>query len=214
MKKTFLTLFATAVTFITFAQNEFGVQLNGGLSKFTPRFLRMEDKYVKDLAKFSYLFGVYYETPLNEKLDLGFGLNYNNTKSVENSNASDSEGTLWRDQYSKVMTNIGVPIYLEINTSEKMFFDVGLRFSINVDSENHFIGRENTMIYYERIYKLNVKKIQFGGQVGVGYQINDDIAVFTNFYRDIMSLENSQGEEGMGLRSWQLHLGLKYALKK
>lgn len=211
MKK-LITLLLMFVVLPQFAQNEFGVQVNGGVGKFTPHFIR--ENGVEETSKLSYLIGIYFETPLNEKIKFGTGLNYNNTESEERYEYNLSSNENGNYYYNKKMSNIGIPVYLKFLTKSKLSFDAGLRFSINVGSEMKYIEEAPIGFnIYDWKSSLNVKKVQFGAQIGMNYRLNDNFEITTLHYRDIIKLDGKNGD-GVGFRSWQLHLGLKYAIAK
>ena len=213
MKKlSFTILVVLASLNLLIAQNSYGIQVGIGLSKMAPPFYPDNSgQQTKETPKIAYLLGFYYESELTDKLGIGFGLNLNQTNSYEEWTVNN------QNDYAKVdkrMTNLGIPVYLKINASEKLYLNLGLRPSINLSSKIKTERIDDQFINYYSESEIGVDFIVIGGQYGLGYSITDKIKADVLFYHDYSNIFNSDIQENYGkLRSWQMLVGIKYALK-
>lgn len=210
MKNTIFLFITIMVAQITFAQNNFGIQVNGGLSNFAPPY--NSEEYSENFNKFSYLIGIYYEANLNDKIALGTGLNLSSTHSEE-TNKDVYTFQVFDIYYDKKMTSLGIPVYIVLNKNKKINFDAGLRVLFNIDRKYIYQQTLNQTLIQDYNGEFKIKKTAFGGQIGVGYQVNDRLSVVTSYYRGLSDLDTDK-YESTKLKSWQLHLGLKFALIK
>jgi|JI102314DRNA_FD_contig_31_2825785_length_727_multi_5_in_0_out_0_1 long-subunit fatty acid transport protein len=207
MKKLIFTIIVL-VTYHSFAQNHFGIQAGFGVSRMANSFYPdNETQHTTEFIKPAMLIGLYYENQLNDKLDLGVGLNYNQSNSYEEWRINNETQQV-SVNIKKKISSIGIPVYLKWNF-EKFSINPGVRTSIIVKG-----GTENYKDWDGDISSyssdLNIDKLAFGAQLGLNYEITEKLKLETLFYKDI---SNTYKESNFVLKTWQLLFGIKYDIK-
>jgi long-subunit fatty acid transport protein len=207
MKKLIFTI-VVLVAYHSIAQNHFGVQVGYGISRMANSFYPDNDtEHTTEFVKPAMLIGLYYENQLNNKLDLGVGLNYNQSNSLEEWRV-DSDFEVITVDIKKKISNIGIPVYLKWNL-KKFSVNPGIRVSINIEALSEKHANWNGDIT-NTTNDLDVDSFILGAQVGLNYEITEKFKLETLFYKDI---SNTYKESDFVLKTWQLLFGIKYDIK-
>lgn len=215
MKK-FITILLFFVFTSQFAQNEFGVQVSGGLSKLFPTFYDdNESENTHETAKMAFLIGFYYEKNFTDKVGMGVGLNFNQTNSFEKYDKGTIISDIKEIEIKKQISEIGIPLYLKINASEKFNLNMGFRPGILVGSKLNYKYIDNDNVVTTREDKFSeLSSLKIGGQFGLGYKITPKLGIEALYYKDLHNTLNKESkDEGFELKSWQILLGIRYVVK-
>lgn len=202
-------IFLIAITFslsATQAQNKLNVHIAGGYTKFSQLLNSKPNDPATSTPKFGYLIGLEYQTLFTQKIGMGFGVNVNSTHSADEQNITTIDNLKQMKMDAK-MTNLGIPIYLIVQPTTKLGINVGIRPAFNLSRSLHY-----EYYYTDRTEMYDYdwegyQGFQFGMQAGIAYDITEHLSVEPLFYQELYN-------KGREVSSWQLMLGVKYALKK
>ena len=217
MKKT-ITIFFIICNLITFGQHNFGLKINGGVSKIDNT-TNISNGTVDIQFAPSVQMGIFYNFDFTKKSNLNIELLFNQIegKEITEFDFTDNYGNVTGKatiDFNKHLSYISLPILYGFKIK---------RFKIKVGFQLSFLiansGNSKTMILNNGEYstiedeydKLYIDTYDYGSVVGFSYEINKKIIIGGNFY---YGLNNILENENYNLKwkNQQITIGLKYIL--
>jgi len=222
LKLTFILSIVIAFNLNSFGQQQFGIKVNGGLSKITDS---MESSNVTVTTPFvpSGQAGLYYNLALGKKSSLGAELLFSQIegKNIKEIDFIDIDGNKVGHPTNITFSHISylsLPVYYGFNFN-RLTINGGLQISCVLAGsgreKNDAIINENnkeTHSYYNRkIDHIHFTKFDLGPRAGIIYHLTDKLAVEGTYYYGINNIHQTVPIT-WEWKVQQMTLGIRYAM--
>ena len=221
MNRIFILLLPFTFTMTVFAQSDFGIKLNGGLS-------RISNSAQKEVYNTTWMVqlapsgqgGIFYNFHFGEKSVLGAELLFVQIEGKEQiefvlTDENGNNAGHVTDKVYKHISYLGCPVYYGLQLN-KVSINIGAQASFTLISSARSKGQaiyNDTITRFSNKYdKLNIKKYDFGLRAGIIFKLTDKISFEGNYYFGLNNIFNNQTLYWTW-RVQQATIGVKYNLR-
>lgn len=217
LKLTFILSIVFTFNLNTFGQQQFGIKINGGLSKITNS---NESSNVTVTNPFfpSGHAGFYYNLALGKKSSLGAELLFSQIEGKDKIemglNGWDKSESGYRTDSYRNISYLSLPVYYGFMI-KKFNINGGFQISYALASS----GRDKTKVTINGIEEstnqknndINIENLDFGPRVGITYNLTKKLAVEGTYYYGLNNINNGD-VTAWKLKVQQITFGIRYAL--
>ncbi len=216
MTRLFSILILLTIRLTTFGQHDFGIKLNGGLSKITA------NKYISNVtSKYSFApsgqGGLFYNLNYGKKSLIGVELLFSQIESKEESKATYTYFGNPTEGFG--ITNIdyhisyfSIPIYYGFKI-KKLTINLGVQTSFAFASRGHSIDKttyNGNTFTSENESKLNIDKFDFGPRTGLLFNLSKRFAFEATYYYGLNNILSNTAPPDWKWKIQQITIGLRY----
>ncbi len=216
MKNLYLLTLAVLFAFNSSAQHDFGLSLNGALSKT----IETENYILNTLHKIeyqslynpSYNFGIYYNLHISKHLLFGSDILFTEIEGNEIIDITYIENPGYSyNTYRKHLSYLSLPVYFGLKF-EKTSFYIGFMPSLLLKSKELWKRTvvHNEIVSHDRADRyLSCYDADYGPKIGLRYNIKDNLIIEASYYYGLKRINEYEN------RTWknqQISLGFRYTL--
>ncbi len=191
---------------VAFVQHSFGLKINPGLSKIDASF--PDAKFT-----FSGNAGIYYSAKINDRSVFGAELLFIQIEGLELTEIEGIDtgghptGIIYTSEVWRHISYIGLPIYFGIKF-KRLMINIGFQTSFTLFSgARDLCYTEDEVLWDNESDKLNIDWFDFGGRIGLIFDITDRFQIEGNYYYGVSNI--------LKFDSWvwknqQITIGLRY----
>lgn len=218
LQLTYILAIITTFNLNTFGQHQWGVKVNGGLSKITTTWEDPNSTFTTPFVP-SGQAGLYYNLLMGKRISLGAELLFSQIEGKEKRETDlvDAEGNNVGHATFFIYRHISylsLPIYIGFNIT-KLTIHAGLQLSRNIsgsDNDKHD-GIINGEQFKSESKSINnpFSKYELGPRAGIHYRLSDRLVVEGTYYYGISNIDKGVPMINE-LKVQQMTVGMRYAL--
>ncbi len=191
---------------VAFVQHSFGVKINPGMSKISSSFAD---------AKFTLSgnAGIYYSAKINNRSVFGAELLFLQIEGLELTEFEGTDtgghptGEISISEVRRHISYIGLPIYYGIKF-KRLMINIGFQTSfVLFSSARDLFYTGDEVLWDNKFDKLNIDCFDFGGRIGLIFDITDRFQIEGNYYYGVSNILKF---DSCVLKNQQITIGLRY----
>lgn len=215
MKKKLSILLLLVINLSVFGQHNFGLKINGGLSRIPSTYGQSVSSWTVHFAP-SGAFGFFYNMQLNSKSVIGSELLFVQIEGKEKLKmdliANGNNIGIGTGAFYKHISYLSLPIYYGYNFN-KLTVNIGFLTSLLLNSSARDKGQVNVSgkitTWDRKLKELNIDRYDFGPRAGVTYNLTNKFAIEGMYYFGVNNILDND------LQNWtwrvqQATVGLRY----
>ena len=210
-------LILSTICLTTFGQHDFGIKLNGGLSKITAN-----RNTSNTTSKYSFApsgqGGLFYNLNLGKRSLIGAELLFSQIESKEEmkiiytDNFGNPTGEFGTTNLDYHISYFSIPVYYGFKI-KSLTINLGVQTSFAFASRGHWISKapyNGSTLTFEDEGKLNIDSYDFGPRAGLIFNLSKRIAVEATYYYGINNILSTTAPPEWNWKIQQITLGLRY----
>lgn len=219
MKRLVSLLIVWASCLTMFGQHDFGIKLNGGLSKISGY-----RNNTNAISKYGFApsgqGGLFYDLNFGKRSLIGVELLFSQIggkeerKIIDLDNFGNQIGVYSTSNLDYHISYFTIPIYYGVKIN-RLTINFGVQTSFTLASRGHVIGEASYsggVLKFEDEGKLNITNFDFGLRAGLMYKLTKRIAAEATYYHGISNIMGPTAPADWNWKVQQITIGLRYKL--